>query len=220
MLLLPASQITPIFPVATAAGALPTPRHVVPLQVRRLGRDGLAALTRHLLDLPPADRCTRFGGPTTDAAIRRHCATLDLAEVVCFAALDGDVVVGAALGFRCGVGSDGRGWPVEVAVSVAPGGRQRGLGLELAARVCAAAADEGATGAVFEFDARNAAIQGLIRRLGGQVAPFAEVCVVPLPTPYGAPGGQGSLCGAEVGGAALAGLRNAGPDGAAGCATA
>lgn len=155
MLLSPVSHITPNAAALAGASAAFAPPCTLPapwLRIRRLGQDDRAALTRHLVGLPLADRCTRFGGPSSDEAIRRHCDALDLGETICFAALDGNgAVVGAALGFSCGAGDGRRGSLVEVAVSVDPEHRGHGLGADLAARVCATAAVRGATGAVFEF---------------------------------------------------------------------
>ncbi len=82
-------------------------------------------------------------------------------ETICFAALDASgEVVGAALAFTYRAGAD-RGRSAEIAVSVAPEHRRRGLGSDLAARVCDAVAQCGADAAVFKFDASNSAIRGV-----------------------------------------------------------
>ena len=151
------------------------------LLIRRLEQDDRAALAAHLIGLPPEDRRTRFSGNLRDEAIRRHCDELDLEETVCFAALDATgAVVGAALGFACGVGAGHRRWFAEIAVSVAPEHRRRGLGADLVARVCGAVSARGADSAVFEFDPSNIAIRGLVRQLGGRFAPRADSCEIPL----------------------------------------
>jgi GNAT superfamily N-acetyltransferase len=91
-------------------------------------------------------------------------------------------VVAATLGFPCAATDRRR--LVEVAVSVAPEHRRRGLGADLVARVCGAGAARGAEGAIFEFDPRNAAIRGLVRHLGGWVTPLAASCLIPFSAPY------------------------------------
>ncbi len=171
-------------PPAAASYADVTPPRALPLSwllIRRLGQDDRGALAAHLIGLPRQDRRTRFGGNSCDAAIRRHCDDLDFDETVCFAALDdaGDVI-GAALGFTYNVGAGAPRQFVEIAVSVATETRRRGLGADLVTRVCDAVAARGADAAVFEFDPSNAAIRGLVRHLGGLVAPLAETCVIPL----------------------------------------
>ncbi|MDQ2805084.1 MAG: GNAT family N-acetyltransferase [Pseudomonadota bacterium] len=165
----------------TDAGVVPW--HPSPSRlIRCLGQGDSAALTAHLISLPPQDRRTRFGGNSGDEAIRRHCDDLNLEETICFAAFDeAGEVIGAALGFTCG--KDGHhGRFVEVAVSVAPEYRRRGLGADLVSRVCGTVAARGAHAAVFEFDPSNAAIRGLVRHLGGRVAPLAESCTIALST--------------------------------------
>ncbi len=153
------------------------------LLIRRLEADDRAVLAAHLIALPHEDRRTRFGGNVSDAAIRRHCDHLNLQETICFGAVDaiGDVV-GAALGFTYGA-ADGRRPVAEIAVSVVPAYRRRGLGSDLVARVFDAVAANGADAAVFEFDPSNGAIKALVRHLGGMIAPLAHSCVIPLPPP-------------------------------------
>ncbi len=151
------------------------------LLIRPLDHGDRAALTAHLIGLPREDRRTRFSGNVSDAAIQRHCDELDLGETVCFAAFDaaGDMI-GAALGFACGAGAGHQRWFVEIAVSVAPEHRRRGLGADLVGRVCGAVSARGAHAAVFEFDPSNIAIRGLVRHLGGRVAALADSCEIPL----------------------------------------
>jgi ribosomal protein S18 acetylase RimI-like enzyme len=179
----PMSSTVPFVADATDIG--PTVgSHALPwLIICRLGPSDRAALAEHFLSLLRQDRRTRFGGNASDASIRRHCDDLDLAETVCFAALDAaGAVVGAAFGFAYGAGDGPHRRCVEVAVSVAPEHRRRGLGTDLVSRVHHATAACGADAAVFEFDPSNAAIRGLVRRLGGLVPPPADSCTIPLCT--------------------------------------
>ncbi len=189
MQLQPMSRISPLVASATSicssatSGADVAPSCIFPqhwLLIRRLGPNDRAALAAHLLALPPKDRRTRFGANSGDAAIRRHCEALDLEETVCFAALDGaGAVAGAAFGFLYDGGA-GQRCLAEIAVSVAPDYRRRGLGATLVSRVCDAVTVCGAEAAIFEFDPSNLAIRSLVRHLGGLVAPFAESCAIPL----------------------------------------
>ncbi len=175
MLQQPTSDISPL----PAIDTLLSPSSRPCLLIRRLEHNDRAALAAHLIGLPRADRRTRFSGHLHDEAIQLHCDDLDLEDTVCFVAFDtAGAVVGAALGFTCGVGH--RRWFAEIAVSVAPEHRRRGLGADLVARVCDAVSARGANAAVFEFDPSNVAIRGLVRHLGGQVAPCADSCEIPL----------------------------------------
>jgi ribosomal protein S18 acetylase RimI-like enzyme len=190
MKLQPASQIAPFVTDVTSVDlsltstdvALPLP--LMPwLLIRRLGHDDRTALKEHFIGLPREDRRTRFGGNTSDEAIRRHCDDLNLDETVCFAAVDATgEIVEAAFGFTYQAGVGHPFQLAEIALSVAPAHRRRGLGANLVARVCDTVATRGAEAAVFEFDPSNAAIRGLIRHLGGRVTPFADSCTIPLST--------------------------------------
>jgi GNAT superfamily N-acetyltransferase len=177
-------QLQPISrpaPSVAATGALPS----LTSEIRCLGQGDRGALAAHLISLPPRDRRTRFGGNSGDEAIRRHCDDLDLEETICFAAFDeaGDMI-GAALGFTYGAGAGHHHQVAEIAVSVAPDHRRRGLGADLVACVCGTVVARGAIAAVFEFDPSNVAIRGLIRHLGGRVAPLADSCTIPLSTQH------------------------------------
>lgn len=145
------------------------------LRIRRLGAADGPAVAAHLLALPAADRRARFGAALDAAAVLRHCAQLDLGREIGFGALD---VEGALVGLAIGCGDGAR--RVEVAVSVLPAQRRRGLGAALVARVCGAALAAGARMAVFEVEGGNEAMRGLLLHLGVRPAPGDGVTLLPL----------------------------------------
>ncbi|MBX9700650.1 MAG: GNAT family N-acetyltransferase, partial [Acetobacteraceae bacterium] len=95
-------------------------------RIRALGPDDAAAMAAHLLALPPPDRHARFNGMPGEAMIRRFCAALDPVRDIRVGAFGPDgAMIGAAIACRDGADR------VEVAVSVSPGFRRRGLGAAL-----------------------------------------------------------------------------------------
>ena len=150
---------------------------VVPLaRIRRLGRGGdRITLARHLLALPYADRAARCGGATDGSTILAQCAELDLLRDIGVGAFDpAGAMVGAAIGM---VRSRDH---LEIAVSVLPGLRRRGLGATLLARVCAAALDRGMTIALFEIAEQHRAMRALLEGLGAEPAGEERVALLPL----------------------------------------
>jgi GNAT superfamily N-acetyltransferase len=145
------------------------------VRLRRLQPADHAALAAHWLALPSDDRQARFGAALGEAAIRRHAAGLDLDGGLGWGAFEPEgAMVGAALGFACGPGR------VEVAVSVAPARRGRGLGATLVAAVCGTARAQGRTEALFEVAAGNGPMRALLRHLGVRPAPGDGTTVLPL----------------------------------------
>ena len=137
----------------------------VALLVRRLGWRDLPEMERHLLSLGPADRRKRFLSPATDAAIAGYVARLDPVRAVLVGAADGDGrVVGVAEAHP--VVDAPR--TVEVAVSVHPYHRRKGLGRRLVGRAVSLAFAEGAEAAVFLFAPENRDIARLAGSLGAR----------------------------------------------------
>lgn len=150
---------------------------VVPLvRIRPLGRGGdRITLARHLLALPYPDRAARCGGAADGQTILAQCAELDFGRDIGIAAFDpGGAMVGAAIGLLRSRDH------VEVAVSVLPAHRRRGLGATLVARVCAAALERGMTVALFEIAEQHRAMRALLEELGAEPAGMEHVALLPL----------------------------------------
>lgn len=104
--------------------------------VRRIGPEGRPAVLRHLLALDPADRVRRFGHAVSDAWLSEHAARLDFERDAVFAVVAGRSSRGVLIAvahLRHAATDAG-----ELAVSVLPDWRCRGLGQAL----CAAAIAE------------------------------------------------------------------------------
>ena len=145
------------------------------LYVRPLGVGDLPEVERHFLSLDFHDRNTRFSGAVADATICLYVRRIDITRAVLAGALEawGSRLVGLAEAQptdRPGV--------VELAVSVHPIHRGRGLGLRLLRQVLLIAFARGAEAAEFQFDPANAAIARLACALGaraGQMRNWAEI---------------------------------------------
>ena len=144
--------------------------HVRPLDV-----GDLPEVERHLLSLDFHDRNTRFGGAIADDMIGLYVRRIDAARAVLVGALEawGSRIVGIAE-----AQPTDRLRVVELAVSVHPTHRGRGLGLRLLRQVLLIAFARGAEAAEFQFDPANAAIARLACALGaraGQMRNWAEI---------------------------------------------
>jgi len=176
-------QKTGLRPRAAPAASLPLPAPLAAplpwrdaaIRIRRLGPAERGLLAQHLLALPPADLRARFGAVRDPAMIARDCARLDLAADLAVGGFDAaGMLVGLALGCRCGPRS------VEIAVSVLPAERRRGLGAALVAAVCGAARQQGATEAVVEGDADNRPMRALLLHPGVRPPPGEGAARLPL----------------------------------------
>jgi len=147
-------------------GASSEPGHAG-LRVRRLDATDLPAVERHLLGLGPSDRRARFFGNRTDATIAAYARGLDPSAAILIGALDaGGRLVGLAEAHPTDTPHI-----VEIAVSVDPPLRRRGLGQRLVAGALAVAFARGAESAEFVFASDNRALIGLVRALGGRMGP-------------------------------------------------
>nr|WP_302474165.1 GNAT family N-acetyltransferase [Roseococcus sp. MDT2-1-1] len=135
--------------------------------VRRLAASDLSRIERHLLGLDAADRRARFGLALGDAAVHAYAQRLDLERAVVFGAIDR--LSGELLGIA-------EAQPVhfmhrvEVAVSVHPGHRRRGIGRLLVSAALAAAFARGAHVGEFVFAPANRPIVALMRSLDAWMA--------------------------------------------------
>jgi GNAT superfamily N-acetyltransferase len=148
--------------------AAPGPSSAGPALLRRLGPPDLAAVERHLLALGPEDRRTRFLSRFGDAVISAYVRRIDPVAGILFGALDGPEGELLGLAEAYPTGAPGR---VEVAVSVLPAHRRRGLGRRLVGRAVAAGFAAGAAVAEFHFAPENLALARLVASLGGRVGP-------------------------------------------------
>jgi GNAT superfamily N-acetyltransferase len=132
--------------------AAPEPSPAGPALLRRLGPPDLAAVERHLLALGPEDRRTRFLSRFGDAVISAYVRRIDPVAGILFGALDGPEGELLGLAEAYPTGAPDR---VEVAVSVLPPHRRRGLGRRLVGRAVAAGFAAGAAVAEFHLARRT-----------------------------------------------------------------
>ena len=139
----------------------------VVLHVRQLGTSDSRAIEQHLLALAPLDRRARFFGKLTDEAISAYARRLDPFRVVLFGAFDpGERLVGLAEAHPTDAVRK-----AEIAVSIDPAFRHRGLGQRLVTRALTAAFVRGAQSAEFNFAPDNRPVVSMVRTLGGRFGP-------------------------------------------------
>lgn len=134
--------------------------------IRLLGPGDIEEVERHLLSLDPADRYARFHSGMSDWTIAAYARRLDPARAVLVGALDR--AAGRLLGLAEAHPADAPG-TVEMAVTVDPSCRGRGLGQRLVATALARAFADGAETAEFLFTRSNAALASLAAALGARV---------------------------------------------------
>ena len=139
----------------------------VALHLCQLGTSDSRAIEQHLLGLAPQDRRARFFGKLTDEAISAYAQRLDPSRAVLIGAFDpGERLVGLAEAHPTDAVRT-----VEVAISIDPAFRHRGLGQRLVARALTAAFARGAESAEFNFAPGNRPIVSMVRTLGGRFGP-------------------------------------------------
>jgi GNAT superfamily N-acetyltransferase len=139
----------------------------VALHLRQLGTSDSRAIEQHLLGLAPLDRRARFFGELTDEAISAYARRLDRSRAVLIGAFEtGECLVGLAEAHPTDAVRT-----VEVAVSINPAFRRRGLGQLLVARAVMAAFARGAQSAEFDFAPGNRPVVSMVRTLGGRFGP-------------------------------------------------
>jgi ribosomal protein S18 acetylase RimI-like enzyme len=136
----------------------------VALHLRQLGTSDSRAIEQHLLGLAPLDR---RAGKLTDEAISAYAQRLDPSRAVLIGAFDpGERLVGLAEAHPTDAVRT-----VEVAVSIDPAFRHRGLGERLVACALTAAFARGAQSAEFNFAQCNRPVVSMVRTLGGRFGP-------------------------------------------------
>jgi ribosomal protein S18 acetylase RimI-like enzyme len=136
------------------------------VRIRLLGRGDMRQVERHLLALDMRDRRARFHAAVSDWMITAYVSQLDPKRVVLVGA------VGRATGRLIGLAEAhpaASPHTVEMAVTVEPPCRRRGLGQRLVAQALARAFASGAETAEFLFTHSNAALAGLAAALGAKV---------------------------------------------------
>lgn len=98
-----------------------------PIVVKKLDATARAAVERHMLALAPDDLRTRFGGPQSEASVRRYVSRVDFARDALFGVFDDDLEL-------VGLTHVGMGDEAEFGVSVRRSHRGHGIGTALFAR--------------------------------------------------------------------------------------
>ena len=169
-------------------GDLPD-RHGVHL--RRLADEDLPLIEMHLLSLDMPSRNSRFHCGFGDAAVAAYVRDLDPSRDVLFGAVDPGTgrIVGLAEARPANAPKT-----VDLAMSVLPSHRKRGLAHALVTRVAHVASDQGATAADLRFAPGNLAANRIAARLGASFrAP--GIAVVRLPPWNPSPKGWRGKCG-------------------------
>ena len=160
------------------AGDLPG-RHGVHL--RRLGDKDLPLVEEHLLGLDMPSRNSRFHCGFGDAAVAAYVRDLDPSRDVLFGAIDPGT--GRIVGLAEARPANGPK-TVDLATSVLPSHRKRGLAHALVTRAAGVASDQGATAADLRFAPGNLAANRIAARLGASFrAPGIAVVRLPLCEP-------------------------------------
>lgn len=133
-----------------------------------LDADARAEVLAHLHRLSADDRALRFSSVTSDAALDAYAARIDFARDLVVAARD---AAGAIIGLAqvMPLASD-RGSPAEVAFSVNPAARGRGLGRRLMAAAIEHAGAHGINRLVAQVCPRNAPMLAIFRAAGMALA--------------------------------------------------
>jgi ribosomal protein S18 acetylase RimI-like enzyme len=150
--------------------------------VRPLSVGDLTEIERHLLSPDFHDRNTPFCGAAVDAMICLYLRRMDVAHAVLVGALEawGSRIVGLAE-----AQPTDRPRVVELAISILPCYRGRGLGLRLLRQVVMIAFARGAEAAEFQFQKENTAISRLVHALGARTsltrnwAEIGQLCTSP-----------------------------------------
>lgn len=136
------------------------------MHIRLLGPGDLQQVEQHLLALNPADRYARFHSGVSDWAISAYVRRIDPARAILVGAShrSGGGLVGLAEAQPAAAPGT-----VELAVTIHPACRRRGLGRRIVGEVLARAFANGAGTAELFFTRSNVALAGLAAGLGARV---------------------------------------------------
>jgi GNAT superfamily N-acetyltransferase len=180
------------------------------VHLRRLGGKDLPLVEEHLLGLDMPSRNSRFHCGFGDAAVAAYVRDLDPNRDVLFGAIDPGT--GRIVGLAEARPANGPK-TVDLATSVLPSHRKRGLAHVLVTRAAGVASDQGATAADLRFSPGNLAANHIAARLGASFrAPGIAVVRLPLCEPLA----EGVARQMEERGSS-SGMTAKGPDAAAAC---
>jgi GNAT superfamily N-acetyltransferase len=161
------------------AGNLPGEHGV---QLRRLADEDLPLVETHLLSLDMPSRNSRFHCGFGDAAVTAYVRALDPSRDILFGAVEPDTsrIVGLAEARPANAATT-----VDLAMSVLPAHRKRGLAHALVKRAVGVASDQGATAADLRFSPDNLAVKRIAVRLNASFrAPGIAVVRLTPGDPY------------------------------------
>jgi GNAT superfamily N-acetyltransferase len=151
------------------------------VHLRRLGDKDVPLVEEHLLGLDMPSRNSRFHCGFGDAAVAAYVRDLDPNRDVLFGAIDPGT--GRIVGLAEARPANGPK-TVDLATSVLPSHRKRGLAHALVTRAAGVASDQGATAADLRFAPGNLAANRIAARLGASFrAPGIAVVRLPLCEP-------------------------------------
>jgi RimJ/RimL family protein N-acetyltransferase len=165
---------------AVDAGTWGSPQSSLPLEfsnfqtleLRPLDVSDARAILRHFEQFDPSDRFSRFFSSRSDAGLELFVEGFDWSRMIAVGAFAKDRLVGLAeLGWEDG--DDGS--LAELAFSVSPDWRNRGIGTWVARRACHEARERGVCRIFAVWLGDNAAAFRLMRALGAWIARDGQI---------------------------------------------
>lgn len=138
--------------------------------IRSLGPQHRSRIGDHLLALNERDRLLRFGMLATDEQIRGYADRMDFERDLVFGVFDRRLCLLATAHLAFEPAGDQPGTMVEFGVSVAERARGRGYGGRLFEHAVVHARNRGAQTMMIHIARDNAAMLGIVRRAGAEVA--------------------------------------------------
>jgi len=122
---------------------------------------------RHLLQLAPEDRQSRFAGSLSDLSIIDHCARIDWLKTVIIGCFVDDALRGAA---ELHFDDPQPGWRCELAVTVEKDWQEQGIGTELLQRAITVCRNRSVRAIAMICLLDNRRMQRIARKFDGQLA--------------------------------------------------
>ncbi len=156
-----------------AVPSLPTDIGSVPtLVLRPLGQSDACHILRHFRDFDAADRYSRFFSSKSDAGLQNFVESFDWDRMLAIGAFDGDRLVGVA---ELGWEQDDEGSLAELAFSVSPEWRHRGIGTWVTRHLCALACEVGVRRIYAIWIGENTPAYRIMRSLGARIGRDGKV---------------------------------------------